>query len=645
MKKFKSLILILFFSLAVTALAQADKLFSTDNEITSYLKNSFGINNRFEISEPASEKPEIVSEIPQSTENSTPELLKSSVNNEIKIERFKPVPMRDGVKLYADVYMPAKPGKYPTIVIRTCYGVQRDGGHQDKIRFAQQGYAVVFADVRGRYESEGQWYPFADEGKDGYDIIEWAAKQSFSNGKVALQGGSYLGHNQWAAMSQTPPHLVATFPGVASTNIYANWLTMGGAFRLSFNYGWGVVRMPNRIMLPQYWHTEAYTPEELKYENILWHLPLKDGDLKSAGYAVKHYRDWIDHESYDDYWKSISDEENFSKMNVPAHTYGGWFDIFLMGTINGYIGMKNKAATPEARAGARMIIGPWGHGPSQAFGTVDFGPTANMKMFERELQFYDYHLKGIKNGIEKEDPVKLFYMGVDKWRSEKDYPIPGTQYKNLYLTSNGNANSVRGDGELTFEAPKKAAADKYTYDPKFPVMTLGGNNCCGTPTQAGPYDQRPLERREDVLVYSSDFLKSAVTIAGPVKMKLFAATDGPDTDWMIKLVDVYPDGRAMPISEGILRARFREGLDKIKLLTPNQVYEYDIELTGTANVFLPGHRIRVDITSSNFPQFDRNPNTGDPFGSSDRIRVAQQTIHHGGPRLSSIVLPTVRPVE
>lgn len=446
-------------------------------------------------------------------------------------------------------------------------------------------------------------------------------------------------------MSQVPPSLVATFPGVASTNIYANWLTMGGAFRLSFNYGWGVVRMPNRIMLPQYWHTEAYTPEELKYENILWHLPLKDGDLKSAGYAVKHYRDWIEHESYDSYWKSISDEENFSKMNVPAHTYGGWFDIFLMGTINGYIGMRNKAATPAARAGARMIIGPWGHGPSQAFGTVDFGPTANMKMFERELQFYDYHLKGIKNGIESEDPVKLFYMGIDKWRSEKDYPIPGTQYKNLYLSSNGNANSVRGDGELSFEAPKNAAADKYTYDPKSPVMTLGGNNCCGTPTQAGPYDQRPLERREDVLVYSSDFLKSAVTIAGPVKMKLFAATDGPDTDWMIKLVDVYPDGRAMPISEGILRARFREGLDKIKLLTPNQVYEYEIEMTGTANVFKPGHRIRVDITSSNFPQFDRNPNTGDPFGSSDRVRVAQQTIHHGGARLSSIVLPMVRPLE
>lgn len=567
------------------------------------------------------------------------------IKNQIRIERYKTITLRDGVKLFADVYLPAAEGRYPTIVIRTCYGVQRDGGHQDKIRFAQQGYAVVFADVRGRYESEGQWNPFRDEAKDGYDVIEWAAAQSFSNGKVGMQGGSYLGHNQWAAMSQAPPHLVCAFPGVASTNIYANWITMGGAFRLSFNYGWGVVRMPNRIMLPQYWHTEAYTPEELKYDNILRHLPLNDGDLQSAGYAVKHYREWLKHESYDEYWKAISDEERFQKMNVPAQVYGGWFDIFLMGTINGYMGMRNKAATPEARAGARMIIGPWGHGPSQSFGGVDFGPTANMKMFDRELQFFDFHLKGINNGINLEDPVQLLYMGVNKWRSEKDYPIPGTTYTNFYLSGTGHSNAVRGDGKLTVDPPKAAGVDTYTYDPKSPVMTLGGNNCCGTPTEAGPLDQRPIERREDVLVYSSDFLQEPLTIAGPVKMKLFAATDGPDTDWMIKLVDVYPDGTAMPVSEGILRARFREGLDKLKLLTPNQVYEYTIELTGTANVFLPGHRIRVDITSSNFPQFDRNPNTGEPLGSSDRIRVAKQRIHSGGQKLSCIILPVVPPLN
>lgn len=559
----------------------------------------------------------------------------------VKIQRHMPVKMRDGVTLYADVYLPDKPGKYPTIVVRTPYGVQRDGMHQTMLKYAQHGYAVVLQDVRGRYESEGIWEPFRDEAEDGFDTIEWAAAQSFSNGKVGTQGGSYLGHNQWQAASQNPPHLVAAFPTLASTNIYANWITQGGAFRLSFNYGWGVVRMPNRIMLPQYWHTETWTTEDLKYDNILWHLPLKDGDLQSAGYATKHYRDWIQHDSYDDYWKAISDEERFDKIKVPTHTFGGWFDIFLAGTINGYVGMKNKGGSPQARSGARMIIGPWGHGSSQSFGDVDFTPIAQVDQFETELRFFDYHVKGIQNGLDKDLPVRLFYMGANQWRSEADWPIPGTQYQKWYISSNGAANAARGDGMLSPVKPAAAGKDMYRYDPANPVKTLGGNNCCGTPTPPGPKDQRPLEQRSDVLVYTSDYLDSAVTIAGPVNMKLFAATDGPDTDWMIKLVDVYPNGFAMPVAEGIIRARFREGLDKPKLLKTGEVYAYDISLTGTANVFLPGHRIRIDITSSNFPQFDRNPNTGDPLGANATVRVATQTIHHGGNYDSHIIMPLV----
>jgi putative CocE/NonD family hydrolase len=232
-------------------------------------------------------------------------------------------------------------------------------------------------------------------------------------------------------------------------------------------------------------------------------------------------------------------------------------------------------------------------------------------------------------------------MGVNKWRSETDWPIPGTDYRNLYLTGRSAANSVRGGGELSFDKPAAAGQDQYRYDPSQPVLTLGGNNCCGTPTLAGPRDQRPIEQREDVLVYTSEFLKAPLTIAGPVKMKLHAATDGPDTDWMVKLVDVYPNGFAMPVAEGILRARFRNGLDKPQLLTPNTPYEFTVDLVGTANTFQPGHRIRIDITSSNFPQFDRNPNTGEPLGSATKMRVAQQTVFHGGPRPSHIILPVV----
>ena len=303
--------------------------------------------------------------------------------------------------------------------------------------------------------------------------------------------------------------------------------------------------------------------------------------------------------------------------------------------------MRNKAATPEARAAARMIIGPWGHGASSSFGELKFTDDAMISHVEREIRFFDHHLKGIRNGIEAEDPVRLYYMGINKWRSEKDWPVPGTVYRSLYLDGAGKANTLSGDGRLAFNKPKTTAQDQYRYDPLDPVPTLGGNNCCGTPTLAGPRDQRPIETRQDILVYNSDELTEDLTIAGPVKMKLFAATDGPDTDWMIKLIDVFPDGRSMPVSEGILRARFRQGLDKIRLLNPGETYEYDIEMTGTANVFQKGHRIRVDITSSNFPQFDRNPNTGAPLGSSAKTRVAVQTIHHGGDRVSAIILPVV----
>ncbi|HYO80859.1 MAG TPA: CocE/NonD family hydrolase [Bryobacteraceae bacterium] len=560
---------------------------------------------------------------------------------EIRIHRYLPATMRDGVKLYGDLYRPARAGKFPVIIVRTPYGVQRDAMHEPMIKFAQHGYAAYIQDVRGRYESEGKWEPFRTEAEDGHDTIEWAAKQPWSNGKVAMQGGSYLGHVQWRAATQTPPSLVTIFPAVASTDIYKNWLTHGGAFRLSFNYGWGVVRMPNRIMLPQYWHTEEWAPQELKYETILQHLPLNDMDLRSGGQAVPHYRDWLKHQSFDDYWSSISDELLFKNVKVPVHTSGGWFDIFLNGTINGFTGMRRSGGTDKARKESRMIIGAWGHGPSQKFGDVDFGPTANRDLFELQLRWYDHYLKGVDNGIDREPPVEIFYMGVNKWAHAQDWPLPNTKYTPYHLSSGGKANSAAGDGLLSPAKPKGAGTDAYMYDPNEPVPTLGGNNCCGSPTLAGPKDQRAVESRQDVLVYTSEPLKNALAIAGPVRMKLFAATDGRDTDWMVKLVDVYPDGFAMNIAEGILRARFRDGLDRMELLQPNQVYEFDIDMAGTANVFQPGHRIRVDITSSNFPQFDRNPNTGEDLGVSKQVRKASQVVHHGGTRASHIVLPVV----
>ncbi|MCC6342375.1 MAG: CocE/NonD family hydrolase [Bryobacterales bacterium] len=567
--------------------------------------------------------------------------LAQAISETIRVEGHVAVPMRDGVKLYADVYRPRREGRFPTIITRTPYGVQRDGMHPAVIAFARHGYAVVVQDVRGRYESEGAWDPFRNEASDGYDTVEWAARQPWSNGKVGMHGGSYLGHVQWQAATMAPPHLTAVFPVLASTSIYHNTFFHGGAFKLALAFGWGVVRMPNRIMNPQYWHTESYSPQELKYENIIWTLPLNRIDLESSGQKVGFFRDWLRHQSYDGYWRAISDEERFQAVKVPAHTFGGWFDLLLGGTLNGYTGLRAKGATEAARKGAKMIVGPWGHGASRTYGDIDFGPLAMRSLFDMELRWNDHYLKGIDNGIDREPPVELFLMGVNKWVQYEDWPVPGTKFTPLYLASGGNANSMRGDGQLQFEAPSGAEADRFVYDPDNPVPSLGGNDCCGAPFPAGPRDQRPVESRHDVLVYSSGILKEPLAIAGPVKMKLYASTDGRDTDFMIKLVDVYPDGAAYNIAEGILRARFHEGLDRIRLLEPNRVYEFEIDMRGTANVFQPGHRIRVDVTSSNFPQYDRNPNTGEDLGASGTVRVARQTVFHSSAAKSHIVLPVV----
>lgn len=562
------------------------------------------------------------------------------VSEEIRVVGHVPVKMRDGVTLYADIYRPRREARFPAIITRTPYGVQRDGMHEPVIGFAQRGYAVVVQDTRGRYESEGTWDPFRNEAKDGYDTIEWAAKQPWSNGKVGMHGGSYLGHVQWQAATLSPPHLKAIFPVLASTSVYHNTFYQGGAFKLALAFGWGVVRMPNRIMNPQYWHAET-APQELKYENIIWTLPLNRLDLESSGQQVGFFRDWLRHPSYDDYWRAISDEERFEAVKVPAYTFGGWFDLLLGGTLNGYTGVRAKGGSEAARKGVRMIIAPWGHGATQKYGDLDFGPEAMRSLFDLELRWNDHYLKGIDNGIDREAPVELFVTGVNKWVRYADWPVPGTQFVPLYLSGGGHANSLRGDGTLTFDTASGAGADHFVYDPSNPVPSVGGNDCCGAPFPWGPRDQRTVEARQDVLVYSTGILTKPVAIAGPVKMKLYAATDGRDTDFTIKLVDVFPNGAAYNVAEGILRARFHKGLDKMELLEPNRTYLLEIDMRGTANVFQPGHRIRVDVTSSNFPQFDRNPNTGEDPGVSDKVRVARQTVFHGGDTRSHLVVPLV----
>jgi hypothetical protein len=325
-----------------------------------------------------------------------------------------------------------------------------------------------------------------------------------------------------------------------------------------------------------------------------------------------------------------------------VHTFGGWFDIFSQGTLRGYVGMSQKGATDTARKGSHIVIGPWGHGASQKYGALDFGPHANVDALPLQVRWYDYWLQGIDDGFTSEPPVKLYVMGRNEWVYEREYPLARTQYKPLYFASGGNANSSRGDGRLTWDKPAGASSpDRFRYDPDDPVPSLGGNNCCGTPTPAGPMDQRPIEGRRDVLVYDSDVLSEEVEATGPVKVVLFASSDAVDTDFVAKLVDVHPDGASYNMAEGILRARYRDSLTAPSPLKPGQVYRMEIDLVGTSVAFRKGHRIRVHVTSSHFPQFDRNPNTGAPFGTTKQVKVAQQTIHHDAERPSHVLLPVI----
>ncbi len=564
--------------------------------------------------------------------------------NDIRVENRVAVPMRDGVILYADVFRPAQEGQYPVIVSRTPYSTERSpAAYASAVYFSRRGYVYVYQDVRGRHESEGRWEPFRDDIEDGYDTIEWAAAQAWSNGKVGMDGGSYLGHVQWRAAQAVPPHLVAIFPRVASTSIYHDWITVNGGWRLAFNFGWGPVRQESRIMQNPGPHTMAEGPDGIAYDRVIWHLPLNEMQAL-VGRNAEFYKDWLAHPDYDEYWQVLNVEEHFGKIAVPVHTMGGFFDIFAQGTLRGYTGVSTLGATDEARRGSQMVIGPWEHGVSQVVGEMDWGEAAAVDTNALALRWFDYWLKGIANGLLDEPPVKIFLMGRNDWLYENEYPPARAKYTPLYLHSGGSANSSSGDGSLSWTPPVgEAPSDRYSYDPGNPVPSLGGANCCGVATPSGPRDQRPNEHRADVLVYTTEVLADPVEVVGPVKLVLHASSTAVDTDFVAKLIDVYPDGRAINVAEGILRARHRNGTQRQALMEPGKAYALEIDMIGTANRFQAGHRIRVHVTSSHFPQFARNLNNGKPYGTSDTPEIAEQTVYHSATRPSHLVLPVTGP--
>jgi putative CocE/NonD family hydrolase len=570
-----------------------------------------------------------------------------------------PVRMRDGATLRADVYRPLTDLDVPVILMRLPYdkdlAQQRPETYERPEFYAGQCYLVVVQDVRGQYKSPGEWYPFRYEGQDGYDSVEWAAALPGSNGKVGMYGYSYVGATQWLAATQTPPHLTTIVPTHTGSDYYEGWTYQGGAFTQAFGESWALGTIgKSHAEHRGDWDLSAQMEKDAAQLGTKWyqHLPLKTfPPLKPGGSTVAPYFfDWLDHPSYDSYWKQWAPKERYDKVKVPVLNIAGWYDSFLTGGIENFNGMRERGGTALARANQQLLIGPWTHSnwtrhqPGVVDPVADFGPAADNPIDEVQLAWFDHWLKGKRSSVTRSPAVRLFVMGANRWLAADAWPVPGTQYRDYYLASDGAANSAAGNGRLELESGTGPASDRYRYDPLDPVPAVGGHSCCGAPTTPmGPADQRAVEARDDVLVYSTEKLRREQVVAGPITVRLFASSSAPDTDFTAKLVDVSPDGKAMILGDGIVRARYRDSLTNPSLIEPGKVYEYEIDVWPTAHQFKAGHRIRLEISSSSFPAYDRNPNTGEAFGTSARTQVADQVIIHDQEHPSSVRLPVLPP--
>ena len=546
------------------------------------------------------------------------------------------VKMRDGVALVADVYRPDEAGKFPVLLQRTPYNRAEPA---TGLLLASHGYVVVLQDTRGRYDSEGTFYPFRDEGRDGYDTVEWAAALPSSDGKVGMFGGSYVGATQMLAAATKPPHLVAIFPYVTASEYYESWTYQSGALMQWFASTWASLLAEDtaRKAAGARSHWSDWAPPSPSTSSGSSTSPLLRSWRPTIATGCSTRRKTST-------GGAVKVKDHFGEMGVKALHGGGWHDLFLKGSIDNYRGLHEKAATPEARDGQRLLLGPWCHGPTSdegKIGDVVFGKDAVLDMDATVLRWFAYALKGEANEYATGAPVRLFVMGENRWRDEKEFPLARTRSTRYYLRSAKAANTAAGDGTLATEAPKNEPAAGFEYDPANPVRTIGGRLCCGNVAPPGPFDQRPNESRPDVLVFSTPPLAQDVEVTGYVRLELFASTSAVDTDFTALLADVDDSGYARFLTDGIVRARYRAGTDKAELIEPGRVYKYDVDLWATSNLFKAGHRIRLYVSSSNFPRFSRNLNTGEPTLGATRIVKARQAMLHDAVHPSALVLPVI----
>jgi len=557
---------------------------------------------------------------------------------EATVERNVAAKMRDGMTLRADIYRPNAEGKFPVLLVRTPYDKTNETNFG--LKGAARGYVVIAQDVRGRFASEGDWYTFKYESQDGYDTVEWAAALPYSNGKVGMFGGSYVGATQFLAAIAKPPHLVGICPNYTASNYHDGWTYQGGAFEQWFNESWTTGLALNTMRRRMETNADALSGTKV--------LPLNSYpvlEMPQAAGLAPYFADWLAHPNFDDYWKQISIEDHYAQIQVPVFSLGAWYDIFLGGTLRNYVRLKKEAGSESTRSTQRLMVYVGGHAGGWAgrkVGALDFGDKLPIDVGEVTLRWYDWLLKGEANGIEKEKPVKIFVMGKNEWREEDDWPLARAKNTRYYLHSSGAANGLGGNGSLSTMAPPDEKPDQYVYDPNDAVPTIGGPLCCSAlPTGIGPQDQRPAEGRNDVLVYTTPAFAKDTEVTGPVSLDLYVSSSAVDTDFTGKLVDVWPDGFAQNLTEGILRLRYRNSQEKPELANPGETYHITVDLWATSNVFLAGHKLRLEVSSSNFPRFDRNLNTGEEQARATRMIKAANVIYHDKAHPSALVVPLV----
>ena len=550
----------------------------------------------------------------------------------IVVDKDVRVPMGDGVFLAADVYRPDAPGKYPVVLCRTPYGKNLAAHKYDLAGklFASQGFVFVCQDVRGKHGSQGEYYPYIYEANDGVDTIAWAAGQPWSSGKVGTYGFSYWGSTQWLSAPLQSPYLKSMVPIVTGQNLYRRWI-YNGVFRINDVLVWHWQNAQRTMRSAEAVHA-------IDWDKAIRHLPLMEAD-NAIGEDITAYNDWIAHPQPGPYWDRINVDQKVSMITAPALIIDGWYDYYLDRAVEDFVRMRAQGSGDARKS--RMIIGPWTHNSASKFNDMNFGKEAGFMQRIRDIfSWHRYWLSGKKTGSGKDGPVKIFVMGINQWRTENEWPLARTRFTRYYLHSGGNAGRHDGDGRLEIETPSTEPVDRYTYDPTDPTPNIGGTTIYGSQI-AGPKDQAPLYGRTDLLYFTTPPLEEDLEVTGPLTLVLYASSTARDTDFAATVVDVHPDGRAINLKTGLVRARFRESLNQPSFLEKGKVYTFEVTIGNTSNVFKKGHRLRVQLASAYFPEYGRNLNTGAPIGRTAETVRAQQTIHHDAAHPSYLLVPVI----